>query len=55
MAIIAILQYQVTLIPAWSEPGANNTKAVGSVPLWALNLGAGLDDPSESLPIEKIL
>lgn len=29
---------------SWSEHGANSARAVGSVPVWAINLRVGLSD-----------
>lgn len=37
----------------WLEhgPGVNNTKAMGLVPVWAIHLILGLDDPSGSFQL----
>lgn len=32
-----------------SSVWVNNTKAVGSIPLWAIHASVGLDDPCDSL------
>lgn len=39
----------------WLEQVANNARVVGLIPLWAIHLGVGLDDPCESLPTQSIL
>lgn len=40
---------------SWLEHGATNTKIVGFIPVLAIHLTAGLDDPYESVPIQNIL
>lgn len=37
------------------EHCANNTKVLGSIPIWAIHLRAGIDDPCWSLPTQNIL
>lgn len=40
---------------SWSEHGANNAQVMGSIPVWAMHLGVGLNDPCTSLPTQNIL
>lgn len=42
-------------LSSWLEPGDKNTKIVGLIPAWAINLRFGHHDPSGSLPTQKIL
>lgn len=37
------------------EQGADNTRVIGSVPVWATHLRAALGDPSGSLPNQTII
>lgn len=40
---------------SWLECGANNDKVVGLVPVWAIHLTVGINDPFVSFPIQNIL
>lgn len=39
----------------WSKYGSNNDKVVGSVPVWAILLRAGLNDFCGSFPVQNVL
>lgn len=40
---------------SWLEHGANNVKLIGTISVWTIHLGAGLDDHSGSLSTQAIL
>lgn len=40
---------------SWSGNDADNTKVVGSIPVWAIHLGVELDNPCGSLISQNIL
>lgn len=43
------------LVLSWLDHDANNAKVIGTISVWTIHLGAGLDDHSGSLPTQAIL